>query len=799
MNDLKFAVRQLLKNPGFTAVAVLTLALGIGANTAIFSFVNAVLLRPLPYGDIERIVHLSSQNLSKGTSGFGVSVANFEEWKQQSASFEALAYYRPIDPRITSTDQPEEINGARVSEGFFRVLGVPPLLGRAFLPEEDVPENNHVAVLSHTLWLRKFGGDPDIVGKTVDIESKSHLICGVMPSGFTYPEKSELWQPYGAEESQRAFKRNDHMEGVIGLVKEDISIEQMEAEMDTIASRLETQYPDANTNISVLVRPLSATIVGAVKPALVLLFAAVCAVLLIACANVAHLQLARSLSRQKELTVRAALGASRARIVRQLLTESLLLSGAGALLALLVAKVLMVGFAMLAPGDVPRIQETRLDGTVLAFTCIVALLCGIAFGILPALQASKVNLTNRLNQEGRSSTGGRAQQRTRGLLVIGEIAAAVVLLIGAILFLRSFHALENVPLGFRPADTFSTRIRLPWDKYHPAGLDVPFFKELRERLSAKPGFQEVGMVCVMPTTERGVSVWIKEPGTNPKPGEDWLARWNYATPGYFDAMGIPLLRGRDLHAHDTADSALVMVITEPLAQRYFPNEDPLGKQLQVEGQDEKVFTVVGVVGGVRNVDLTIPQRAEIYFSYQQVNVASMWLVAKTDLPTTTVEKIVAAEVHSLDPAQPIRPGQCLTEQLSLATKLPRFRTLLLSSMATFALFLAVIGIYSLVSYNVFLQRKDIGVRMALGAQAGDILRLVLSQGAKLVAIGAVCGITISLGTVKLLGSMLYGIQPTDRLTFVTAIALIIALTLIACWLPARRAAQVDPMEALRSE
>lgn len=799
MNDVKFAFRQLLKNPGFTTVAVLTLALGIGANTAIFSFLNAILLQPLPYGEPDRVVQLWSRNVAKGVPRFGISLPNFQDWKQQSQTFEALAYYRHRDVRLTETDRPEEIASARVSAEFFQVLGTTPLAGRTFVVEEDAPGANKVVVLNHRFWQRRYGGDTNLVGQTIGVEGESYRIVGVMPAGFDFPDRAALWMPYGAAAEELRQKRTDHLARVIGKIRPGISRTEMDAELTAISARLAVAYPEANTSISVHAVELRESIFGTVRPALWMLFGAVAGVLLIACGNVAHLQWVRGVARQQEFIVRSALGASRHRIVRQLVLESLLLSGSGAVLGLGLARLLLPWLAGLAPGEIPRLHEARLDGTVLLFAASLAVGAGTFAGLLPAVGIIRADLAGRLQAASRAGALSRDRRRVVQILVGGELAMAVMLAIGACLLGRSLHRLETVELGFAPESAAATRLRLPWTEYHPDGRDARFFEELRRRMEAQRGVRNIGMVCVLPTMESGVTVWVKPPGDTPRPGEEWTAKWNYASPGYFAAMGIPLLAGRDLSEQDTPQAPLVMVISEPLARHYFRGENPLGRQLLVEGQEDKRFTIVGVVAGTRNLELTQPAKAEVYFSHQQVNVASAWVVIRHELSLPALEQMLQGEVRALDPSLPVWPLQTVSAQLGRSTQLPRFRALLLATMAGMALVLATIGVCGVVAHSVALRQREFGVRLALGGQARDILRLVLSEGGRIAVAGVALGLALAAALSRILRAMLFEIQPLDAYTFTLVPAAAFVLALAVCALPAWRAARVDPMVALRSE
>ncbi|MDB6037801.1 MAG: macrolide transporter ATP-binding/permease protein [Verrucomicrobiales bacterium] len=798
VQDIRYGARILVKNPGFTAVAVLTLALGIGANTAIFSVVNTVLLRPLPFHESDRIVQIWSQRASTKTSRARSSLADIADWKAQSRSFQYLAYYRTGDFHFTDTPNPGEVRMARVSAEFFGVLGVPPFLGRTLLAEEDVSGHDQVAVLSYSLWQRRFGGDTNLIDHTVGLDGKKYLVCGIMPPEFRFPDRVDLWIPYAAGPDLFA-KRNDHFSFVIGRLHEQVSLSRANVEMRAIAARLEQQYPDSNETLSVALIPLHEDLVGEFKPALLLLLCAVGVVLLIACANTANLQLARGFVRQKELVIRSALGASRGRIIRQLLVESVLLSLLGGATGLVAAVLAIRSLILLAPPNVPRLAETHLDPFMLLTCLVVSVATGILFGLLPALHSSRFELSGRLKDGSKAVTASRPQQRVRCGLVISEIALAVILLIGAGLLLQSFQNLTRVSNGFDPHDLATIRISLPWWKYGAHGKNQLFFRQLFERIRAIHGFENSGMVCALPVADTQVTVWFKEVGGSIIPGKEPVARFNYVTPSYFRTMEIPLLQGRNLDDHDTEQSPRALVVDESLVRRYFPNTNPLGRQVLIEGQGQAPFKIVGIAGAVRQKNPTELPTPQLYMHYQQINEGSMWLTVRGGSKIPQFEKIVAREVQTLDADQSTGPLQTMEEHLANYSRLARFRTLLLALLALLAFALAAVGIYSVIAYTVSQRTQELGLRMALGAQKRNILGLILWEGSQLAAIGVLIGITCTFATSRLLSSMLFEISALDPWTFAIVPAGLIAAILLACYIPARRAAKVDPMMALRSE
>ncbi len=797
LQDVRFGFRMLRKNPGFTAVAVLTLALGIGANTAVFSAVNASLLRPLPYREPNRIVQVWSR--TESNPRIGPSLPDFKDYKEQSRSLAKLAFYRAASFHFTATKEPKEVRGGRVSAEFFDVLGVPPLLGRTFFPEETIPGNDQVVLLAYGIWQRRFGGDPGIIGRSIGLDGKSRVVCGVMPPEFTFPESVEIWAPYGPDSEHVYLKRDDHFDRTIGRLADGVTLSDSRLELGAIAGRLEKQYPGTNRGLTATLVPLSEELVWTFKPALLLLLGAVGAVLLITCANIANLQLVRGVVREKEVAVRSALGAKPGRIVRQFLVESMLLSVMGGVAGLIVAYGTTGLLLSMAPANIPQLQAMRLDGTVLAACLIISMAAGVLSGLLPAVKAARVQITERLKDGGQGTTDGSRRNRLRNALVVGEIAVAVVVLICAGLLLQSFHKLGEVQLGFNPRDLAATRITLPWWKYHETGTDKVFFHDLFERVRMMPGAQDSALVSALPIKDREVRVWFKQVGDPVEPGKEWNAGFIYATPSYFGTMGIPFLRGRNLDDHDTSDSARVVVVDETLARRYFPDADPIGRQVLVEGQGEEPFLIVGIVGGVRQRNATQPPAPQLYFHYRQINEGNMWLIVRGGSRLRGLEKTVAGEVQALDVDQSISPVRTMEEYLGESAQLARFRTFLLGLLALLAVTLAGIGIYSVAAYSVSQRSRELGLRMALGAARGDILKLVMGQNGRLAAVGVLLGIALALNVTRLLGDMLFEVTPTDPASFVVIPALLMLVALSACYLPARRATTVDPMVILRDK
>ncbi len=798
MNDLKFASRQLLKNPGFTVVAVITLALGIGATTALLSVAHAVILKSLPFGEPDRIVQVWGTRPAAKHFRARTSLLNFQDYKDQNQSFSHLAYYRLADFHFTGTPSPAEVRTGRVSEEFFDLMGVPPLLGRTFRPEENIPGRADVVVLSHDLWTRRFGGDTKLIGTTIGLEGKPYVLSGVMPPSFRFPERAEIWVPYAMTPDQIGTKRSDHFNFVVGRLKDGRSLAEAQAEFRGITERLVKAFPEANEGLGSSLVPLPEDLVSDFKPALMLLFSAVASVLLIACANVANLQLVRGLARQKEIALRAALGAGRRRLIRQLLVESVLLAVLGGALGVVLARLGLDAILALAPKDVPRIQEATLDSTVLLVSLGITVLTGIVFGMVPALATSRPDLVGPLKDGGTGSTDGAGRHRSRHALVIGEIAMAVVLLVTAGLLVRSFQKLGQVDLGFRAEDLTTVRVSLPW-RYHVSGQDKAFFRSLHDRIRALPGAEKSALVCALPVADRQTTVWFKETGVAFEPGREPTAGFNYVTPSYLETMGIPLLRGRNLDDHDTDKKPRVLVVDETLAKQHFPGVDPVGKRVHIEGQGNEPFTIVGIAGHVCQRGADRGPMPQLYMHYQQINEASMWVVTRGAPALRGFEQAIAHEVQALDVDQSTGPMQTMEQHLGESWRLARFRTLLLSLLAAIALTLATIGIFGVIAFSTSQRMREFGLRIALGASRADLLRLVMGLGTRLTLIGVAIGMFIALGVTRWIKDMLFQVAPTDAWSFVSVAVIIGAAALTACYLPARRASRVDPMVALRTD
>ncbi|HLY60825.1 MAG TPA: ABC transporter permease [Terriglobia bacterium] len=805
IQDVRYGARMLIKNPGFTAVAVIALALGIGANTAIFSVVNAVLLRPLPYKDAERLVVI----LHWGSGP--VAPANFLDWRRQNHVFDGMGAAEYWTPNLTAVERPEHIWALHVTSDIFPVLGVQPLLGRTFLPDEDQPGKEHEVVLSYGSWQQRFGGDAKVIGRSVTLDGEAYTIVGVMPRDFKFAPfwatKAELWTPLAL--GDRATSRSGNSLRIFARLKPGITLVAARAEMATITARLEKEYP--GTNRGVEVGSLKEKVVGNVRPALLVLLGAVGFVLLIACANVAHMLLARAAVRQKEVAVRIALGAGRSRVIYQFLTESILLAslggGAGLLLALWGIRVLVA----LSPAGIPRVETVGLDGTVLAFMLGVSILTGIAFGLFPAWQASTVSLNDSLKEGGRGSTEGIRRNRLRSLLVASEFALAMILLIGAGLMIRSLYALQSIDPGFNPHGVLTMVVSVTGSKAAEPSRRATFFRQLLERVRSLPGVKSASAINHLPLAG---DLWTKplliEGRPIPRPGDAPEAVYRAVLPGYFNTMNIPILRGRDVAESDHLNSPGVVVINEALANQTWPGENPIGKRLALLDSlpNPQWLTVVGVTKNARQIYWAEPPDIEIYLPLPQSpdylespqsHFSYLTLVVRASGDPASLAPAIESEVSALDKEVTVSQVQTMEQVVVDATAQPRFYLLLLGTFAAVALILAAVGIYGVMSYSVSRRTHEMGVRMALGAEGGDVLRLVVGQGMVLALVGAGVGLLGALGLTRLMASLLYGVQPHDPTTFLVVTIVLCLVALAANYLPARRATKIDPMVALRYE
>jgi putative ABC transport system permease protein len=797
--DLRFGARMLRKNPGFTLIAVLTLSFGIGANTAIFSIVNAVLLRPFPYEAPERLVNV--QERFSAPRGITVSYPNFVDWRAQNTAFDFIAAVRQNENfNFTGAGEPERVQGRLVSAEFLSTLGIKPILGRDFLAEDDGPGATPAVILSYGFWQRGFGNDPNIIGKQITLNLQSFTVVGVLPANFQYGVEAEVTVPIGLSTERFRLRGADPGINVVARLKPNLSLQQAEAELNLIAERLEEQYPQSNKGRRVLLTPLHESLVGNVRQPLLILLGAVGLVLLVACANVANLLLVRSSARQKEMVVRVALGASRATLIRQLLTESVLLAALGAVLGILLA---FWGTSLIAaqlPDGIPRLQEAKVDAPVLVFTLAVSLVTGLLFGLAPALQASRPNLTDGLKEGERGSSGNR--QRLRSALIIGEVALTLTLLVGAGLLIQSFRRVLEVDPGFNPQNLLTMQVSVN----NPDGQQVAnFFEQLQQNVRNLPGVKSVAVSNGLPFGTANFPAFIIEgrPETENKPSG---IRYT-VSPDYFQTLGIGLIKGRLFTAVDTRDSQPVIVIDEVLAQRYFPDEDPIGKRLK-HGPTTPSLEIVGVVRHVEpnSLDGQGPAPAQFYTNFNQTplqalptGVRRINVLTRTEVEPLSLASAVRGAIAAVNKDQAIFNVRTMEEIVAQSVAPRRFSMLLLAVFAVIALGLASLGIYGMMSYAVAQRRREIGVRMALGAQSRNLLGLVIGQGMKLVLFGVVLGLIASVALTRTIENLLFGVSPTDPLTFAT-IALLLALTaLAACFVPARRAVKVNPIEALRCE
>jgi putative ABC transport system permease protein len=802
--DMRYGFRMLWKKPGFTIVAILALALGIGANTAIFSVIYTVLLSPLPYNNPDRLVWIWETNPGSGIKKEPASLPNFNDWRTQSQSFDDMAAFVGSSMALTSDGEPERIPAAFVSANFFSVLGTQPVLGRNFTAEENTLGKHRVVILSHSLWQRRFGANPAIIGQTITLSGNPNTVIGVLPDGFKNPtpeqsKPAQIWAPLAFNFEQMA-RRSDFL-SVVARLKQGVRPEQAQAEMNTITSRLSQQYPDTNTGWSTIVLPLHERMIGDVRTALWLLMGVVGFLLLIACANVANLLLARSVARGQEIAIRRALGADRLRLVRQFLTESVLLAMIGGLLGAFLAMWGVDVLVALSPGNIPRLDEVGLNWKVLAFTLSISLITGIVFGLLPALHATSPNLTETLKEGGRSSTEGLRGSRLRNSLVISEIAIALVLLVGAGLMIKSFTRLLDVDPGFRPERILTLELALPIAKYKENAQAVAFYDQLTGRVAAMPGVEAVGAVSTLPLSGGGdIITFLVEGRPASQPGQDVDAEYRITTPGYFATMGVPLVRGEGFTDRHNANAPAVMLINETFARRYFPGEDPIGKRLNIGNPESSPWrTIIGIVRDVRHEGLDTEPYPQMYAPLAQTARRAMTLTARTSSDPMSLVPAIRNELSALDKDQPLYNVRTMEQVLAASIARQRFQMMLIAVFACVGLVLASVGIYGVISYSVTQRTHEIGIRMALGARERDVLKMIVGQGMILTLIGVGAGLLVALALTRVMASLLYNVSATDPLTFIGVSLLLTVIALLACFIPARRAMKVDPMVALRYE
>ncbi len=803
--DIHYGLRILRKNPAFTAIAVIALALGIGANSAIFSVVNAILLKPLPYQNPDQLVMIWEEATHLGFPKDTPTPANFLDWRQQSTGFEGMAATSYRSFNLTGVGEPERLDGRRVSANLFDVLGVKPIVGRTFVPQEDKP-GTKVVLLNESLWQRRFGGDSSVVGRALNLNGEPYTVIGVLPHTVRLPASvnwsDQVWVPL-AFSSEEATNRGAHYLEVLARMKAGVTLPKAQAEMDTIAARLAKQYPDFNARRGAVVRLLHEEIVGDMKSALFILLGAVAFVLLIACANVANLLLARAAVRQKEIALRLALGANRARLIKQLVVESILLSLMGAAVGLGLAYYGLDVLTRFIPKDVAHADTIAIDGKVLLFTLGVAVVTGLIFGLAPAIQASHLNLNETLKEGGRDSNAGVRGKRLRSSLVIAEVATSFILLIGAGLLINSFFHLRNLDPGFRADHLLALNVDLPEVRYPDTQRRSTFFDEVKRRMQTLPGAQSVAVASNLPFTYNGDSTNIAVQGVPDPPIDEWPdVIYRTVGPGYFATMGIPLMRGRDFSDQDTLDRAPMVVISEKTARHYWPNEDPIGKQLKPGSttSGDPWRTVVGVVKDVRQNDFIAEPKMQMYFSYRQMkDLLPNALVVRTSVDPLSLATSARNTIWAVDKDQPVANIDSMEHIVAGAVARQRFSTLLLALFAGVALVLAAVGIYGVMSYSVAQQTHEIGVRIALGAQRSDVLKMTVKQALKLVGFGLACGLIVAFVLTRVMASLLFGISATDPTTFLSIALIQLLVALLASYLPAIRATQVDPVIALRAQ
>jgi putative ABC transport system permease protein len=799
--DLRYALRRLVKAPGFTIVAVITLALGIGANTAIFSVVNGVLLQPLPYPEPERLVGV--YHTTEGHRAV-MSGPNFTDVARTARSFENAAAISTGRMILTGEGEPIGLPVAEVSASLFNVLRVRPALGRTFNADENTPGKNHLVVLSHALWQQRFGSDPNVIGRRIQLDGVSKEVVGVMPKGFSYPEDRQAWLPIDYDGNFVSKQRGAWFLNVIARLKPGVTPEQSAAEVETIGRNLARQYPDSDAEIGMTTFPLREAMVHDIRRAVLVLLGAVGFVLLIACANVANLLLARAAAREPEMAVRTALGAGRGRLVRQLLTESVILAIVGAGFGLLLAVWGVAFLTGLKPQGIPRLENVRIDGTVILFTMALAVITGVLFGLVPAFTATR-GLSASLKESARGSVTHRGASRVRGALVVAELALAVMLLAGAGLLMRSFVKLQAVDPGFRPEQALTFELTLPDARYAADAQRIAFFDQLLPRLRALPGVRAASAVMGLPLSGMDFIISFEVEGRPPvPPAQQPAMQVRVATPEYFSTVGIPLKRGRMFSEDDRAATARVVLITESAAHEFFPNEDPLGKKIKLgwgrgPGTARAGGVVVGIVGDVKEAGLDEPNPPHIYMPLRQWPVGFMSVVVKTATPPASLADAVRGEVYAVDSNLPVSNVRTLDEIVARSISQPRFYMLLLTLFAAVALVLAAIGIFGVLSYAVAQRTREIGIRMALGAQERTVIGLVVREAMTLVLLGVACGTITALFLSRTMTRMLFSVTPTDPATFASVATGLLAVALFASYLPARRATRVDPIVALRSE
>ncbi|HEY8186781.1 MAG TPA: ABC transporter permease [Pyrinomonadaceae bacterium] len=809
IKDIRYGIRSLLKTPAFTAIAIVTLALGIGANTAMFSVINAVLLRPLPYNQPDRLVTIWEESPQRGLYEMPISLANMRDWIDQNHTFDQISAYTFTNLNLTGAGEPARLSAVRTSANLFPLVGATPLLGRVFLPEEDREGANRVVILSHGVWQSHFGSDSAILGKSLTLNNQSYTVVGVMPASFQFPvgfgylgrvlnEPTDLYVPLAPTSKETV--RGSYSFFALGRLKPGMTITQARADMTAIESRLEQQYPDGNSGVGISLVATQEQTVKTIRPALLVLLGAVAFLLLIACANIANLLLARAASRQKEIAIRTALGASRLSVLRLLLTESLMLSLAGGGLGLLLAVWGTNALIALAPENIPRIDEVGFDARVFGFTLAVSLVTGLLFGLIPTFHSSKPDLNEALKESSRGSLGSATGKRLRGALVSIEVALSLVLLIGAGLMIKSFVRLQQMDLGFNPDQVLTVNLSVSSSRYPEDRQQVAFFQEALARLQSVPGVQSAAATTGLPLTlNLSGSDFRIEGRPEPEAGKEMIINTRSVSPGYFKTLGISLIKGRDFSDRDKSDAPAAAIINNDLARIYFPGEDPIGKRITFD-DGQSWMSIVGIIGDVKQLGLDSNAKPEVYFPYLQVTSPRMSIVVRTT--TSNPLSLIAAmksQMQTIDKDLPLDNAKTMQQLLAESTSGRRFNMLLLAVFAGVALVLAIVGIYGVMSYAVSQRTQEIGIRMALGARSFDVLKLVVKNGMSLALIGVAIGLAGSFALTRLLASLLFQVTPTDRTTFAGVAVCLIVVAFLACFIPARRATKVDPLVALRNE
>lgn len=794
IRDVRFGLRQLWKAPGFSVVAILTLGLGIGSSSAIFSVVNGVLLRPLPYPEPDALVRV--HELVPQYGRFSVAPANFLDWRTQNKSFERIAAYSGTSGTLIWDDGPERVQGASVSWDLMELLKVRPALGPGFEEKHDRPGGNDVLILSHGLWLRRFGGDPAVIGTSINFSGTPATIVGVMPEGFYFPSRTaEFWRPIAINPSDPP--RGAHFLGVVARLKEGVTTDQAGAEMKGIAEQLTKQYPNNSANESAEIVSLLEQVVGTIRPALMTLLAAVGVVVLIVCANIANLLLVRASMREKEVAIRTALGAGRSRLAMQMLAESLVLSLTGGALGLLLAYLAIPAIQTLSAGSIPRVADVSIDGSVLGFTLVASLLTGVIFGLVPAWQASRAGAGSALKEGGRSSVGSGGKWM-RSALLVAEVALSLVLLVGAALLLRSFSKLTNVDPGFNPQGVLAFQVSLPAASYADDGKVLQYYDRLLERLAATPSVTSAAAVQSLPIRGSYVLSVVIHGQPTPAPGEEPSANYRAITPDYFATMGIPVLRGRAFTRQDATTGARVTIVDEAFARRHYPGEEAIGRRIDI-GNGTDNAEIIGIVGNVNYSGLDALPTPTMYMSTAQDSFNTLWVMARTEGDPNALSGTVRQIVRDLDGRLPAYSMTPLAEVVSESVAQQRFSMLLILLFGGVALFLSAVGLYGVVAYTVSLRTREIGLRMAVGASPSDVLRMIVGGGMKLALLGVALGVGGALALSQLVKAMLFEVEPSDPASYAATAALLLVVAALACYIPARRAMRVDPMVTLQQE